>query len=55
MHVVALGVILLPVRDIHEVYRMFGEMICGTHMVYMGAPECEEATFLLLPRATSCI
>ena len=27
----------------------------GTHMVYMGSPEREEATFLLLPRATSCI
>jgi hypothetical protein len=32
-----------PVRDIHEVYRMFGEMICGTHMVHMGSPEREEA------------
>jgi hypothetical protein len=31
------------VRDIHEVYRMFGEMICGTHMVHMGSPEREEA------------
>ncbi|KOS40587.1 hypothetical protein ACN38_g8553 [Penicillium nordicum] len=27
----------------------------GTHMVYMSSPEREEATFLLLPRATSCI
>jgi hypothetical protein len=27
----------------------------GTHMVYMGSPEREEATFLLLPRAASCI
>ena len=31
------------VRDWHEVYRMFGEMICGTHMVHMGSPEREEA------------
>jgi hypothetical protein len=46
---------LRHVRDIHEVYRMFGEMICGTHMVHVGSPEREEATFLLLPRATSCI
>jgi hypothetical protein len=31
------------VRDIHEAYRMFGEMICGTHMVHMGSPGREEA------------
>jgi hypothetical protein len=35
--------LILAVRDIHEVYRMFGEMICGTHMVHMGSPEREEA------------
>ena len=45
----------ITVRDIHEAYRTDGDMICGTHMVYMGSPEREEATFLLLPRATSCI
>ena len=43
------------VRDIHEAYRTDGDMICGTHMLYMGSPEREEATFSLLPRATSCI
>jgi hypothetical protein len=32
-----LGAPRCSVRDIHEVYRMFGEMICGTHMVHMGS------------------
>ena len=31
------------VRDIHEVYRMFEEMISGTHMVHTGSPGREEA------------
>ena len=46
--------LLIPgsVRDIHEAWR---NDLRGTHMVYMGSPEREEATFLLLPRATSCI
>jgi hypothetical protein len=39
-------------RDTHEAWR---NDLRGTHMVYMGSPEREEATFLLLPRATSCI
>jgi hypothetical protein len=42
-------------RDIPEAYKTDGDMVCGTHMVYMSSPEREEATFLLLPRATSCI
>jgi DNA invertase Pin-like site-specific DNA recombinase len=33
----------MNVRDIYEAYGMFGEMICGTHMVHMGSPEREEA------------
>jgi hypothetical protein len=28
------------------------DRICGTHMVYLGSPEREEATVLLLPHAT---
>ena len=38
-----LGLYSGTVRDLPEVYRMFGEMICGTHMVHMGSPEREEA------------
>lgn len=40
---VFLGAMRPFVRDLPEVYRMFGEMICGTHMVHMGSPEREEA------------
>ena len=35
--------LILAIRDIHEVYRIFGEMICGTHIAYMGSPKREEA------------
>ena len=61
-HILAMGGLLLLealvgflgayVRDIHQAWR---NDLRGTHMVYMGSPEREEATFLLLPRATSCI
>lgn len=34
---------LTCVRDIHEAYRIIGDMICWTHMVYMSSPEREEA------------
>ncbi len=33
------------VRDIHEVYRMFGEMICRTHMVHMGSLNAKPVIF----------
>lgn len=46
-----LGALVVAVRDIHEAYRMNGDMICGTYIVHMGSTEREEAK----PRATSCI
>jgi hypothetical protein len=43
------------VRDIHEAYRTDGERSTRDRHGVFGFPEREEATFLLLPRATSCI
>jgi hypothetical protein len=42
------------IRDIHEAYRTDGDMISGTHMVYMGSLEHGEAIFVLHSRAASC-
>jgi hypothetical protein len=41
----AMGLVLTLtcLRDIHEAYRMNGDMIYGTHMVHMSSPEREEA------------
>ena len=33
-----LGTLLVVVRDIHEAYRINGDMIYGTHMMHMSSP-----------------
>lgn len=33
-----LGTLLAVVRVVHEVYRMNGDMIYGTHIMHMGSP-----------------
>lgn len=43
------------IRDINEAYTRSGEMICRTHIVYLGFPEYDEVAFLLPFRAKSCI
>lgn len=35
----------VSVKDTHEAYKMDGDDLRGTHIVYMGSPEREEATF----------
>jgi hypothetical protein len=35
--------LILAVRDIYKVYRIFREMIYGTHIAHIGSPKREEA------------